>query len=72
MVVEGIKVESSNINKIGYGMNEDLYVEYKTGNTYKYKNVPHKLFEEFVKAESKGRFMNENIKGKFDYEKVEL
>ena len=72
MVVEGIKVESSNINKIGYGTHEDLYVEYKSGNTYKYKGVPHDLFEEFTKAESKGRFMNEKVKGKFDYEKVEL
>ena len=32
------------------------------------EQVPHELYENLLKADSKGRFMNEFIKGKFKYE----
>jgi len=64
------EVNSSNINKVGYD-NNDLLVEYKSGVLYKYLNVPKKLYEELLNSESKGRFMNSNIKGKFEYSKIE-
>jgi len=63
------EVNSSNISKIGYE-NDTLLVEYKSGTQYRYKNVPTTLYEEFLKAESKGRFMNSNVKGKYEYERV--
>ena len=62
------EVNSSNIRKIGYE-NGDLYVEYKSGNTYIYKNIPQNLYESFMKAESKGKFMNAEVKGKYEYKK---
>ena len=63
------EVNSSNISKIGYE-NDTLLVEYKSGTQYRYKNVSTTLYEEFLKAESKGRFMNSNVKGKYEYERV--
>jgi len=63
------EVKSSNIKSIGYE-NENLIVEYLSGTRYLYKKVPVQLYEQFLEAESKGRFMNSNIKGKFEYEKV--
>lgn len=66
-----IKVESSNINAVGYDMSfGNLVVEYKSGNKYQYKNVPYELYENLLKAESKGRFMNENVKGKFEFDRI--
>lgn len=70
-MVEYNKVESSNIEKIGY-LNEDLYVGFKSGALYKYKNVPKEKFDEFLKAESKGRYMNEFKKNNYEYERVEM
>jgi hypothetical protein len=64
------EVNSSNINKVGYDDN-NLLVEYKSGVLYKYLNVPKKLYEELLNSESKGRFMNSNIKGNFEYSKIE-
>ena len=61
------EVVSSNIRKVGYEDN-NLIVEYISGKQYKYENVPHELYEDLLKADSKGRFMNEFIKGKFKYE----
>ena len=66
-----VKVESSNISAVGYDMSFGaLIVEYKSGNKYQYKGVPYELYENLLKAESKGRFMNENVKGKFDYDRI--
>lgn len=66
-----VKVESSNISAVGYDMNfGSLIVEYKSGNKYQYKNVPYELYENLLKAESKGRFVNENVKGKFEYNRL--
>lgn len=64
---EMLAVNSSNIKSIGYD-GTDLYVEYLSGSVYQYKNVPQGQFESLKTAESKGRFMNENIKGKFNYD----
>lgn len=70
IVVEMIPVESSNIEAIGYkDWNKELYVKYKSG-TYIYHNVKKKLYEDLMKSESKGRFMNENIKANHTYNKL--
>lgn len=62
------KVDSSNIISVGYDDNS-LYVNYKSG-TYKYENVDRSVYESLLTSESKGRFMNENIKGKYSYSKL--
>ena len=62
------QVQSSNIISIGYSDNT-LYVNYKSG-TYKYDNVEKSVYESLMSSESKGRFMNENIKGKYNYSRV--
>lgn len=64
-----VEVNSSNIRAIDHDGN-DLIVEYKSGAKYRYKNVSNDLFESLKSAESKGRFMNSEIKGKFDYERI--
>lgn len=63
-------VESSNIVAIGYGDNT-LYVKYSSG-TYKYDNVPKEVAEKLFKADSKGRFMNDYIKGSYNCTKLNL
>ena len=65
---EMILVESSTINKIGYADDGDLVVEF-AATMYTYHNVPVSVFEEFKKAESKGKFLNAMIKGNYDYQK---
>lgn len=66
-----IKVNSSNIESIGYEKN-DLFVEFKTGNIYKYSNVEKTLYEDFLKSESKGQFLNSFIKNNYKYSRLYL
>ena len=66
--IQFTEVKSSNIISIGHD-GTNLYVNYKSG-TYKYENVDKSVYESLLTSESKGRFMNENIKGKYNYSRV--
>lgn len=66
--MEMIKVVSSNVVAVGYKGN-DLYVDYKSG-SYVYKDVPKKVYEGLVNAESKGKYMHANVKGKYEYLRI--
>ena len=61
-------VQSSNIISVGHD-GTNLYVNYKSG-TYMYENVDKSVYESLLSSDSKGRFMNENIKGKYNYSRV--
>jgi hypothetical protein len=63
-------VESSNIISVGYDeTTSSMYVNYPSG-TYKYDGVDKSVYESFLISPSKGRFMNENIKGQYNYSRV--
>ena len=65
-----IPVESSNILSVGYEEEtSSLYVKYPSG-TYKYDGVDKSVYESFLTSPSKGRFMNETIKGQYNYSRV--
>lgn len=60
--------DSSNISRFDY--NEEahvLIVEFKTGATYKYYDVPLEVFERMRVASSKGQFLAQNVKGYYRY-----
>lgn len=57
----------------GYNYNEDkkiLIITFTTDRIYKYKDVPEKIYNQFSKATSKGRYFNFNIRDKYDYEEI--
>ena len=47
-----------------------LRVIFVSGIVYNYKNVPQKVYEAMKAASSKGKFLNEQIKGKYKFEKI--
>lgn len=64
-----ILVESSTIQ--GFEQKEEnLIVEFKNGRKYEYEKVPKELVEAFEKSESKGKFLNQNIKNKFECKRL--
>jgi hypothetical protein len=62
--------ESSNIAKFSYH-NDTLTVVFKNGGKYAYFGVPSSIFEGMKGSESKGKFINSEVKGKFEVQKVE-
>ena len=51
------EVISSNVKAVGYAV-------------YEYDNVPQKLYEGIMKAESKGKFINQNVTKSFSYTRL--
>lgn len=66
--IQFISVNSSNVKEIGHD-GTNLYVRYNSG-TYVYENVDKSVYESLLNSESKGKFMNENIKGRYNYSRI--
>ena len=65
-------VESSSIAAVGYdATTRRLYLRFAgSGNAYLYRDVPPAAFDELMRAESKGGFVNASIKGSYDYRRL--
>lgn len=65
-------VDSSNIEAIGYDSStQELHVRFlKSGETYVYYGVEDWRFQEMLQADRKGIYLNENIKGRYQFAKL--
>jgi hypothetical protein len=64
-------VDSSNVVAIGYDPDtRELYVEFKGESTYVYSDVPEEAYTELCEADSKGSYLNREIKPNYDYRPV--
>lgn len=64
-------VSSSNIASIGYDeSSETLEIEFLNGGLYQYFDVPQRVYEELIAADSHGKYLAANIKGTYRYSKV--
>jgi len=57
-------VDSKSIEAIGYdGATQELYIRFlKSGETYVYYSVEEWVYQELMQADSKGNYLNKNIK----------
>lgn len=67
-----ITVDSTNIYSVGYNADtQTLKVKFKvSGQVYEYLNVPQTLYEGLMASESKGKYINDNIRSLFNYRRV--
>jgi len=64
-------IHSSNIASVGYDDNNlILEIEFHNGATYKYFNVPKRVFEGLLSAGSHGSYFRYNIKNEFKSEQI--
>lgn len=64
-------VKSSNIDSIGYNKEEQqLFIKFNNGSLYMYNDVPEDVWEDLQNSESKGKFVNNELKNVYDYEKL--
>lgn len=64
------KVVSSNIEAVSYRY-RIMTVQFKGGSTYTYHKVPRAIYQAFMAAESKGKYLNQHIKGVYQYRRVQ-
>jgi hypothetical protein len=61
-------VESSCLASVGYAPElRTLEVEFRNGLVYRYYEVSHLTYETLVRSDSKGRYLNQAIKGHHRY-----
>lgn len=64
-------VESSNLASVGYDEREEiLEIEFQHGAVYQYFDVPKKVYEELMNAESHGKYFSAHIRNEYYYEKI--
>lgn len=73
-VVSRIKrapVVSSNVASIGYSRHlHALEIEFVRGAVYRFLDVQPRLYRQLLAADSKGRFIAENLRGKYRFVRV--
>lgn len=66
-----LPVESSSIDAVGYDpASKRLYVRFRSGYIYVYYEVAKSVFDDLLTADSKGRFLNQEIRGAYAYRRL--
>lgn len=69
--MERTPVISSYIKSVGYDpATPALEIEFKGGQVFRYKGVPKDMADQFVHADSPGKFFHTHIKDRFEHEAV--
>jgi len=69
--MERKQVSSSDICSIGYDCQSSiLEVEFVSGDVYQYFSVPEHLYNVLMVSDSKGQFLNDNIRFGYRYQKI--
>jgi len=64
-------VSSSNVAEVGYdSATMTLEVAFCNGTIYQYFDVPEAVYQELMRAESIGKFLNAHIKNSYRYARV--
>jgi KTSC domain len=66
-----IQVESSNLASVGYDEStKTLEIQFHSGGIYEYDDVKKEIYDDLMKAESKGSYFMSMIRGAYSYNRV--
>lgn len=66
-----LELDSSAIQAVGYNANRhELAVTFVTGKLYTYLGVPEAIYEALLRAPSKGRFFNAEIRDRYVFQEL--
>jgi hypothetical protein len=64
--MDRLAVDSTTLAWVGYSPNQGvLELGFRTGNAYVYFEVPLQVYQELLRADSKGRYFNLHIRNRF-------
>jgi len=64
-------VTSSNVVSVGHDPETNvLEVEFKGGAVYQYHYVPERVYDEIMRSDSVGKFINQHIKDVYTYTRL--
>jgi len=63
--------QSTSLNAATYqDQSAHLELEFRSGAIYRYSAVPALVYQELLRAESKGRYFNQHIRNRFTHAKI--
>ncbi len=66
-----VPVSSSNLSSVGYDeSNQVLEIEFHGGRVYQYFDVPKRIHQELMSANSHGKYFHRNIEDKYRYNQI--
>jgi hypothetical protein len=66
--IEMVQIESEAIDEIAYDEERSImFVRFAHGGSYRYFDVPKRVYEDFLAAESHGRFFHDHIRDRYSY-----
>jgi hypothetical protein len=68
--MERKEVESSVIGALGHA--RVLEIQFESGRIYQYIDVPEDIYNAMLASDSKGKYFNQHIRGKFSYQEIEI
>jgi hypothetical protein len=67
-----LPINSSMATAVGYDDGKNiLQVEFHNGAVYQYSDIDQDTWQDLHQADSIGKFFNENVRGKYQYERVD-
>jgi hypothetical protein len=67
--MERVPVVSSALRSVGYD-DDTLEIEFVSGTVYRYFDVPERVHDELMRADSHGEFFNAHVRDRFRYQQV--
>ena len=68
--MEKLETESSVIQAVGYS--RVIEIAFQSGRVYQYFDVTEEVYHDFLKSNSKGKYFNAHIRGKFPVQEIAL
>lgn len=74
MALSDIKMESvvsSNLAEVGYDEETKiLRIAFRSGAVYDYRNVPRRVYDDLLTADSVGQYFHQNIRNDYAFTKI--
>jgi hypothetical protein len=69
--VNWVRVRSKRLAAVAYDHDwQQLYLKFRSGDVYCYRDVPFEVHEELLAAESKGQYTRAHILNRYPYQRV--
>ena len=69
--VNWVRVKSRVLAAVAYNHDwHQLYLEFRSGEIYSYRNVPVQRYQELVSANSKGKYFRRHILKQYPYQRI--
>lgn len=70
--MQRVIVESTTLGSAGHDNQAAvLELQFRNGAVYQYSLVPRQVYRDLLRAESKGRYFNQSIRGRYPYRRIQ-